>query len=68
MNDQLLDAENQLTRLTDVINLLEMAASDLRSEKTRAIMAGLTVAMEMVIDVQIRLTDIRTGSTARHAA
>lgn len=66
MMDQLLDAEDELNRLRDLLNLLCMASGELPLDESRAMSQGIAAARTVAVaeDVAKRLADIRMEAKA----
>lgn len=61
-------AVSELTTVTEVLSLLSMSAGTLPLEESRALIAGLNVAIHLVNEVQNHLDEIEAHSPLRTAA
>lgn len=68
MNDPIESAVSELTTVSELLSLLSMAAGSFDPDQSRALIAGLSVAVTLVSDVQNSLDAIEARSTLRTAA
>lgn len=61
-------AVSELTTVSELLSLLSMSAGALPLEQSRALIAGLSMAVTLVSEVQNSLDAIEAGSTLRTAA
>lgn len=64
MSSQLIEIEDDLSRMKSLLTLLQMATGDLIKEERDALYLGLDEALARIENISVRIADLRVGEAA----